>query len=794
MFRPRLLLSLAILPFSCQSAMGGSAAANDKPAAPSGLSVKALGVNTFKVKWKDNSDNENGWEIQYIPKGAPAALLQRVTVGAADIGSYVVPTSELPAAVLVFQMRSYRILDGKQIFSNFTPKIEVKTPSTTIFKDPVGLKAKTTGDGSFRISWTDNSNCETAYLVEYKKPSDKKWEVLGNTGPDEKFNVKLLGAFTPSTEYMFRVQAIRGTSFSKYSNTSKATTLPFQAPSNLVVIPGSDGKFSFKWKDNSTAEGGFQFQEKVGDGGFESLGTIGKDNTSANDVSGFLLNKTYQFRMRGYRTVGTKTVYSAFTKTVFVKASSVAKPTDVKVAVKDEYTMKVTWKDASARETSYKVQYRKAGTTDGFKEVVLAGNIVETEVANLIPGTLYDFRVMAIASDSTGTLGIGVSSTVQSRTKDGIASTLNPEIFHEVPFAYDILISRASELKSPLEVTNLPEGLAYDDTLRRVSGTLGGEGVKSFTVKATFKTGAPLTRSIVLRVIRQAAPPVSTEFGPVSVAAAGNTNVSLAGKFSDPDTESAARFTTTKGSFDVILYSKATPATVENFLDYIDADRYENTFFHRSVDDAGKQLVILQGGGYSYTSAAGFKSVTKFMQPGSTTKPLEVANEPGISNMRGTVGLAKLGTAANSGSSEFYVNLDDVNAGNLDKQNSGFTVFGRIPEAGLETIQAIHDLPTGDYSISGFASSTFTDVPMDAVSAPAAMEPGKLVKVTAVTAAPILTYEVESQNTAVATASLNGTQITIHGVAAGGTNVVVTATDLDGNEVSENIAVTVTAP
>ncbi len=779
---PKLLLSLAILPFFNQAAMA-EFASTDAPAAPSNFSVKAVGVNAFQVKWKDNSDDENGWEIQYLIKNTIIPL-QKFIVGTADAESQLVVTSDFAASELTFQLRAYKTVEGKQKFSKATPKITVKTPATAIFEDPAGLKAKATGDGSVRLTWKDNSNCETGYLVEYKKPADKSWEVLGNLGPDERFNIRLEGFFIPATQYMFRVQAMRAGIFSKYSNPSKVTTRPFLAPSNLVVTPESDGVFSFKWKDNSTAEAGFEFQRKTGDGAFEVLGRLAKNVTSAPDVTGFTLNEDFQFRMRGYRTVGTKTVYSAFSNTVVTKATSVAKPTGVKAVAKDEYAVKVTWKDVSTRESSYKVQYRKAGTTDAFKDAVAASNAVELEVGNLVPGMLYDFKVAAIATDLSGVVnGVGVSPTVQGRTKDGIASTLNPAIFYGVPFAHDILISRSSELKT-LVVTNLPDGLGYDGTLRRVSGTLNEEGVKTFTVTATFNDDSTVAKTITLRVIRPARPPVANApFDAVNVAAAANTNVSLTGKFSDPDTASAARFTTTKGSFDVILYSLAAPATVDNFLDYIDADRYDNTFFHRSVDTPASQLVILQGGGYSYTSANGFKQVTKFTGA--------IANEPGISNMRGTVGLAKLGSAANSGSSEFYINMDDVNAGNLDTQNTGFTVFGRIPEAGLDTIETIHDLPTGEYSISGFASSIFTDVPMDAVTAPAAMEPAKLVKITGVAAAPILTYGVESQNPAVATASLGGTTITIHGVAAGSTNIVVTATDLDGNGVSQNIAVTV---
>ncbi len=59
------------------------------------------------------------------------------------------------------------------------------------------------------------------------------------------------------------------------------------------------------------------------------------------------------------------------------------------------------------------------------------------------------------------------------------------------------------------------------------------------------------------------------------------------------------------------------------------------------------------------------------------------------------------------------------------------------------------------------------------------------------TAAPILQYAVLSQNLEIATASVNGTDITIRGVASGSTTLRVKASDLDGTSTTQNIAVTV---
>jgi len=107
-------------------------------------------------------------------------------------------------------------------------------------------------------------------------------------------------------------------------------------------------------------------------------------------------------------------------------------------------------------------------------------------------------------------------------------------------------------------------------------------------------------------------------------------------------------------------------------------------------------------------------------------------------------------------------------------------------------VDQINALPVHDYTITlPSGNQSLTDVPIDAESAPAILDPAQLVKITSVGAAPILAYEALSQTSAIATASLTGTDITITGVAQGSTTVQVKATDLDGNTVTQVIAVTV---
>lgn len=186
-----------------------------------------------------------------------------------------------------------------------------------------------------------------------------------------------------------------------------------------------------------------------------------------------------------------------------------------------------------------------------------------------------------------------------------------------------------------------------------------------------------------------------------------------------PNTVSASliRMETTMGTIDIELFDDVAPVTVANFKNYVNDGDYINSFFQRSIPG-----FILQGGGYRFANNA-YSYVPK---------DAPIINEYNLSNVRGTLAMAKLGGDPDSATSEWFVNLAD-NSGNLDIQNGGFTVFGQILGNGMDVIDAIVALPR--YSITSIHPS-FTDVPLDGYNG--VYDPAtQLVRVTAVSAVPV---------------------------------------------------------
>lgn len=138
------------------------------------------------------------------------------------------------------------------------------------------------------------------------------------------------------------------------------------------------------------------------------------------------------------------------------------------------------------------------------------------------------------------------------------------------------------------------------------------------------------------------------------------------------------------GTFDIRMLPESAPATVANFLAYVRGGHYDGTFFHRSEPG-----FVVQGGGFR------FDAVTTRAVPITAFSP--VVNEFAISNTRGTVAMAKLGGNPDSATNQWFVNLAN-NAANLDAQNGGFTVFGRVLEEGMAVLDAVAGLRRINFS------------------------------------------------------------------------------------------------
>ena len=211
----------------------------------------------------------------------------------------------------------------------------------------------------------------------------------------------------------------------------------------------------------------------------------------------------------------------------------------------------------------------------------------------------------------------------------------------------------------------------------------------------------------------------------LSVRRGNYSQIQLADLVNDPG-DPIVQFSTSLGEILMQLAPRKAPLTVANFLKYVDNNHYQNSFFHRSVPG-----FIIQGGG-SFIDTANNYNVTPIQSLGT------VLNEPGDSNLRGTMAMAKVGGNPDSATSEWFFNLAD-NSANLDQQNGGFTVFGKVLEPSMAVVDDIAELEVSDQS----ASIGFSELPL--IQVPAAGDALKLQDLVLIANASRLRFSVRKQ-------------------------------------------------
>jgi cyclophilin family peptidyl-prolyl cis-trans isomerase len=134
---------------------------------------------------------------------------------------------------------------------------------------------------------------------------------------------------------------------------------------------------------------------------------------------------------------------------------------------------------------------------------------------------------------------------------------------------------------------------------------------------------------------------------------------------------------TTMGDIKLELEGKLAPITVGHFLKRVDSGFYDGLIFHRVIPG-----FMIQGGGY--TPGLDLKE-------DDATIPNEAGN--GMSNMRGTIAMARTNDP-HSANTQFFINV--VDNANLDPRSNrwGYAVFGYVIE-GMEIVDKIAAVRTG---------------------------------------------------------------------------------------------------
>ena len=182
------------------------------------------------------------------------------------------------------------------------------TPPVPAPAAPSNLSATVANTSTINLSWTDNANNETNYILQRSLTSDNGFSTMATLAANiTSYSNNGLNA---STTYYYRVQAINAGSGSAWSNLAFATTASIPpvtlpaAPSNLKVSALSCNQLNLTWSDNSNNETGFEIRRSTSLNGTYTLVKTVAANTTAYTNTGLTNNRRYYYRVRSVNNAG----------------------------------------------------------------------------------------------------------------------------------------------------------------------------------------------------------------------------------------------------------------------------------------------------------------------------------------------------------------------------------------------------------------------------------------------------------------------------------------------------------
>lgn len=239
------------------------------PRAPSNLVATALSNALVHLTWVDNSNAEQGFEIERCTgvclADAPGwAKLTRE----ADANATQYDDDEGLVGLTTYSYRAF----AKNFSGRSTPSnIAVVTTLPEQVRGPGSTLRAVGGNHEITLTWDDLANDETGYRVEYEIAGGY-WLTLTELPPDSRTYVDQQD-LDALEERCYRVRAIKAQELSDASNRGCATTLPAEAPNGAPIdlaaqtLPPSSEtgstRLDLTWTDQASNERGFRVEYVV---------------------------------------------------------------------------------------------------------------------------------------------------------------------------------------------------------------------------------------------------------------------------------------------------------------------------------------------------------------------------------------------------------------------------------------------------------------------------------------------------------------------------------------------------
>jgi aqualysin 1 len=275
--------------------------------------------------------------------------------------------------------------------------------TTTGVPAPAGnVAAAPSSTSSIRVTWADSSVNETGYTLSRRSmPAGGAWSTWADVGAPAANAVAFTNAgLSPALSYQYRLRACNAAGCSVWKTTG-IVTIPTAAPAapfGLTAVAASGAIANLAWSDGSGNEGAFTLARALRnlDGSWGAYTTVSSTlavNATSYINAGLRAGRQYRWQLRACNVAGC----SAWTTSPALTMPSIpAAPSAVGAAALSATSVRLTWTDGSANETSFSVSRAAVvgGVIGNYVPVAnRPANAVRFDNTGLASGRTYRYRM-----------------------------------------------------------------------------------------------------------------------------------------------------------------------------------------------------------------------------------------------------------------------------------------------------------------------------------------------------------------------------------------------------------------
>lgn len=358
-----------------------------RPTAPKNLTFTST-ASEITFKW-DKVEGADGYRI-YEYDAVKNKYNELATV---QTNKYTVKIDSQGTGMFV-KVKAYKKAGGKTLWSEATGRFYAVTKPLPV----TDIKYKVSSSG-IELIWGGIWYADGYRIYRYNSGT-KKWvsiKTINRSVYSDTYSYTVEGVSVGT--YKFRIKSFNKaggkTVWGEASKTIKATTK--LAKPDKISLSQTDSSITLKWGKVTGANGYAVFRYTSGE--WKRVKTITSPSTVSYTVKNLKAGQTVKFRIKAYKKVDGKTLWSSATSTV----TAATKPAAPKITVKSEKPGQITlsWKAVSGAKL-YKVYYKvNDGKFKFYKDYTKPQTLT---FKNLKGGDKYTFAVKAAINVTGGTV------------------------------------------------------------------------------------------------------------------------------------------------------------------------------------------------------------------------------------------------------------------------------------------------------------------------------------------------------------------------------------------------------